>query len=375
MTIPFRTSRGLLAAASLLCAQEAVDLDALDSKPAAPSRRAGDGVAVGGLKLNLYFDGMAVWSKPANADSASSLMFHQSHTSLLARVTTKDEIEVYADIIHPGDVFEATIPLRFFAPSLASVPVLGNSAIRGGRMIVPFGDFEEHPIYGGTVMNSAYLRSIIWSDYGMSLMVPFGMVKSEWYAVNGIGTSGTSVYIGAKPNPEKGYPKGMGSRIRIDPFPWLFATGSTYYDFLPTFDADPTDTLFDSTATYPADRALLGGLDLGAKMGPVLFRAGWAQAWVRAKHIPTHTKSGWYAESKWEIDDTWALRLRGGQIDPHSESVDDNDLTNINLGGIWTKGPVDVRFTYFRNFETHWPGSKTRPNNLHRVLLETFISI
>lgn len=371
-----RSSRLLLAASSLLLAQEAVDLDAIDDAPSSPSRRAGDGVQAGGVKFNIYFDGMAVWSKPANADSASSLMFLQSHTSLLARATTKDEIEVYADIVNPGQIFEATIPLRFFSSALASVPVLGNSAIRGGRMIVPFGDFEEHPIYGGTVMNSSLLRSIVWSDYGMSLMVPFGMAKTEWYAIIGIGTSGSTVYIGAGQPPANGYPKGVGSRVRIDPFPWLFATGSVYHDALPSFpDLPPDDSLFDSAATRSSDRALLAGIDVGAKFGSVLCRAGWAKAWVRAKNIATHAKSGWYAESKWEIDETWTLRLRGGQIDPNSESVDDDDLTNVNFGGIWTKGPVDVRLTWSRNFETHWPAAKTRPNNNHRVLLETFVNL
>ncbi len=372
MSHVLRLGGALLAAAALSTAQEAVDLDALDAKPAAPSRRAGDGIQAGGVKFNIYFDGMAIWSKPIHSDSASSMMFMQSHTSLLARATTKDEIEVYADIIHPEEVFEATIPLRFFSPSLASIPLLGQSAIRGGRMIVPFGDFEEHPVYGGTVMNSSLLRKIIWSDYGMSLMVPVGMAKTEWYAVNGIAPSGSTVYIGAGQPPENSYPKGMGSRVRIDPFPWLFATASAYYDALPSF---PDDTLSDSTTTRYTDRALLGGLDLGAKLGPVHFRAGWAKAWVRAKGIPTHTKSGWYAESKWEIDEVWALRLRGGQVDPNSESVDDDDLTNINLAGIWTKGPVDVRLTYSRNFETHWPTAQTRPNNAHRILLETFVNL
>ncbi|MEN9308309.1 MAG: hypothetical protein RL173_2241, partial [Fibrobacterota bacterium] len=106
MSIPLRACRGLLAATSLLCAQEAVDFDALDSKPAAPSRRAGDGVNVGGLKFNIYFDGGLAWSKETEPGSKADLAFVQHHTSLLARATTEEGIEVYADILHPTEVFE-----------------------------------------------------------------------------------------------------------------------------------------------------------------------------------------------------------------------------------------------------------------------------
>jgi len=372
MSIAYRLGRLALAMAALATAQEAVDLDALDSKPAAPSRRAGDGVKIGGLKFNVYFDGGLAWTKEINSADKASLAFVQQHTSLLARASTEDGIEVYADIIHPEEVFEATIPLRFFLPSLKGNFVLGEASIRGGRILVPFGEFEEHPIYGGSVNNSRQVREVVWSDYGASLRFPVGISQTELYVINGANFHDSVVEFG--PNfGETNELKGFGAKVRLDPFSWLFATGSYFHDFLPNHQT-PVDT-----EKYVADAArnsaVLMGLDVGARYGSFSFKAGGAKGWIKADSVTSYSKSGWYAETKWSINDLWALRVRAGQVDPDSRSNSDFDQTNVNVAGIWTKGPVDVRLTYFRNFETHWPGSKTRPFNAHRVLLETLINI
>lgn len=378
----------LLAGSAALFAQEAVDLDAVEAP--APSRRAGDGIKAGDLKFNLYFDAMAVWSKSAGDDDTAKFRFTQQHQSLFARAMTPDGIEVFADILQPSSVFEATIPFRFFVPSLEGVPVLGEGGVKGGRMVVPFGDFEEHPIYGGSVSNSIYLREVIWSDYGMGLVLPWGKTKTELYAVNGIVVQDTSVWFGSAS--ELNQLKGFGLKTRIDPMPAFFATASLYYDFLPRPEGD--------TLRFSAkDRAALAGLDLGFKLGALSTRLGAANGWISTRvplvrtdsvldgsgqfletldtveHRSSYTKWGWYVEAKYRLSEHWAVRLRGGQVDPDSRIVGDDDLTNVNVSAIWAKGPVDCRLTYFRNFETHWPGSTGRPGNLHRVLLETFVSI
>lgn len=379
----------LLAGTAALYAQEAVDLDAVEAP--APSRRAGDGIKAGDLKFNLYFDAMAVWSKSAGDDDTAKFRFTQQHQSLFARAMTPDGIEVLADILQPSSVFEATIPFRFFLPSLEGVPVLGEGGVKGGRMVVPFGDFEEHPIYGGSVSNSMYLREVIWSDYGMGLLLPWGKTKTELYAVNGIVVQDTSVWFGSAS--ELNQLKGFGLKTRIDPMPAFFATASLYYDFLPRPEGD--------TLRFSAkDRAALAGLDLGFKFGALSTRLGAANGWISTRmplartdsvfdgsgqfletrdttleHRSSYTKWGWYAEAKYRLSEHWSLRVRGGQVDPDSRVVGDDDLTNVNVSAIWAKGPVDCRLTYFRNFETHWPGSTSRPGNLHRVLLETFVSI
>lgn len=396
----FRNSASLvLAAFALASAQESVDLDAITDAPATP-RRAGDGIKAGDLTFNLHFDGGLAWSKGTAADARSGLRFMQEHASLYARAATRDGIEVYADIVHPGEVFEATIPLRFFAPSLEGVPVLGDAAIKGGRMIVPFGDFEDHPIYGGAVSNSRLLREVVWSDYGMGLVLPLGFSRTELYAVNGIATSDSSAWFTSAD--ELNAMKGLGCRVRIDPTPWLFVTLSAFQDYLAigpnelyTIDSANLDTLtglplVDTTEVdhdVVEDRATLLGIDVGLRTGPLAWRAGAAKAWITARYagydyvantaIPftDYTKWGWYAETKWRIDDTWALRLRGGQVDPDSRVIGDDDQTNVNLAAIWTKGPVDLRLTYFRNLETHWLSDAERPNSKHRVLLETFVTL
>lgn len=391
----------LVAFASVLTgAQEEINLDAVpESKPAA--RRAGDGIRMGDLKFNIYFDGGLLWTKEAQAGSKSDLRFMQEHRSLFARATTPDGVEVYADIVNPNEVFEGTIPLRFFLSSLEGVPVLGDAAIKGGRMIVPFGDFEDHPIYGGTVSNSRLLREVVWSDYGMGLILPFGFARTEIYAVNGILASDSFAYFTS--SEETNLSKGFGAKIRLDPVPWGFVTLSAFHDYIPG-GPDSRMVLLDSTLDTlsgsmmanhdtvrishdsPDDVATLLGIDIGLRTGPLAWRAGGAKGWIKKRYVydttfsgvgefPDYTKWGWYAESKWHINANWTLRLRGGQVDPDSRNADDYDQTNVNLAGIWTKGPVDVRLTYFRNLETHWLTETIRPQNKHRVLLETFIAI
>ncbi len=375
MTIAKFACSMLLAGSATLFAQEAVDLDAVEAP--APSRRAGDGIKAGDLKFNLYFDAMAVWSKSAGDDDTAKFRFTQQHQSLFARAMTPDGIEVLADILQPSSVFEATIPFRFFLPSLEGVPVLGEGGVKGGRMVVPFGDFEEHPIYGGSVSNSMAVRDIVWSDYGMGLLLPWGKTKTELYAVNGIVVQDTSVWFGSAS--ELNQLKGFGLKTRIDPMPAFFATASLYYDFLPRPEGD-------SLRFSAKDRAALAGLDLGFKLGSLSTRLGAANGWISTRmpvmrtdsvveRRSSYTKWGWYAEAKYGLTERWSLRVRTGQVDPDSRVVGDDDLTNVNVSAIWAKGPVDCRLTYFRNFATHWPGSTSRPGNLHRVLLETFVSI
>lgn len=371
MTIPRSAAFALLLLSCSISAQEAVDLDAL---PTPTPRRAGDGIRMGDLKFNLYFDAMASWTKSAGDDDTAKFEFSQKHQSLLARATTPDGIEVLADILHPSDVFEATIPYRFFVPSVADLPFLGKGGVRGGRIVVPFGDFEEHPIYGGAVSNSMAVRDVVWSDFGVALSFPWRASKTELYVVNGIRMHDSVAEFGSDYD-EKNQLKGFGLRTRVDPFSGFFATGSFYYDFLPR--------LADDTVRFAAsDRAALAGLDLGFKKGPFSSRLGGAYGWIGYRlatdstpRASNYTKRGWYAEGKWSFTEAWALRLRGGQVDPDSRDVADDDLTNVNASGIWTKGPVDCRLTYFRNWETHWPGSTGRPGNKHRILLETFVSI
>lgn len=388
MMLKFACS-ALLAGSVALCAQEAVDLDAVEAP--APSRRAGDGINAGDLKFNLYFDAMAVWSKSAGDDDTAKFRFTQQHQSLFARAATPDGIEVLADILQPTSVFEATIPFRFFLPSLEGVPVLGEGGVKGGRMIVPFGDFEEHPIYGGSVSNSMAVREIVWSDYGMGLVLPWGKSKTEIYVVNGIYAQDTSAWFGS--GSELNQLKGVGFKTRVDPVPAFFATASLYYDFLPRPEGD-------SLRFSAKDRAALAGLDLGFKLGGLSARLGAANGWISTRmpvvrtdsvfdgagqflatrdtvveRRSSYTKWGWYAEAKYGLTERWSLRVRTGQVDPDSRVVGDDDLTNVNVSAIWAKGPVDCRLTYFRNFETHWPGSTARPGNLHRILLETFVSI
>jgi hypothetical protein len=367
----------ILAAAGAVKAQEQVDLDAVESPPVPDGRKAGAGIQSGDLHLNLWFDGMFLWTRHSADTVRNTARFLQEHADLLVRASTSDGIEAYANITHPSDVFQATVPFAFFLPSIHDAPLVGEGDVTFGSIRVPFGQYEDHPIYGGTVVNSMqFLGNPNWSDYGVSFrLVVAHLAQLDLYAINGIQTiwnytDSTRSSIGIDPTfdiKSDRYPRGLGAKLRLDPVPALYLVASYFHDAL-RFTSTGTDAGHYGTFD-------LAGLDAGLRTGPVSWKLGGAYGKVASPLVQDYDLWAWYAESKYSISERWALRLRGGQIDPDSRQKDDNDQTNVNFAAIWTKGPIDLRVGVGKNMETHWLTSSQRPNNYVLYSVETFVTL
>jgi len=350
-------------------AQEAVNLDAVDSAAAAaPAPKHHGGMRMGDVSVGLFFDGYLEYKRPSDSQVKHTLEFGQQHQSLLARAATPEGIVVFADVIHWENVFEATVPFNFFVPAVKDIPGLDKGSIRFGRILIPFGDFAGHPIYGGSVVNSEIIRNQFWSDYGASVKLPFGdKVETEIYAVNGIQAVGdSSVRIAS--TWESNFSKAVGARLKIFPTPGTFVAFSGYQDYLNTPAGTHEDSAWAITTT-------MAGLDAGIRTGPVSFKAGGMVARTASKGFHDYLLSGWYAETRYRLNDIWSLRLRGGQVDPDNRVKNDDDQTNVNASVLWQKGPLDVGLTWYHNLETHWMTKKTAPMNGERIRLETFVSL
>ena len=366
----------MLASAGLARAQEQVDLDAAQAPPP-DGRRAGAGVQAGDLHMNLWFDCMYLWTRHSADTVRNTARFLQEHADLLVRASTSDGIEAYANITHPSDVFQATVPFAFFLPSIRDVPLVGEGDVTLGSIRVPFGQYEDHPIYGGTVVNSMqFLGEPNWSDYGASVRLVAGHVAQlDLYVINGIQTDwnftdSTLSTIGINPTFDikaDRYPRGLGAKLRLDPNPASYLVASCFHDAL-RFAGVSTD--LGHYGTFD-----LAGLDAGLRTGPVSGKGGGAWGKVASPLIQDYDLGAWYAESKYSFNERWALRLRGGQIDPDSRHKDDNDQTDVNFAAIWTKGPIDLRVGVGKNMETHWLMSTQRPNNYVLYSVETFVTL
>lgn len=364
------TRFGLIALlASGAIAQEAVDLDAVDSAATtAPAPKRHSGMRMGDVSVGLFFDGYLEYKLPSSSRYKRTLEFGQEHQSLLARAATPEGIVVFADVIHWENVFEATVPFDFLVPAVKGIPGLDKGSIRFGRILIPFGEFTGHPIYGGSVVNSEVVRDQFWSDYGASVKLPFGdRLETEIYAVNGIQAVGdSSVRIGS--TWESNLSKAIGARLKFFPTPGTFLSVSGYQDYLNTPAGTHEDSAWAVTTT-------MAGLDAGIRTGPVSFKAGGMVARTSSKGFHAYLLGGWYAETRYRLNDIWSLRLRGGQVDPDDRVRNDDDQTNVNASVLWQKGPLDVGLTWYHNLATHRMTVKTAPVNGERIRLETFVSL
>ena len=201
------------------------------------------------------------------------------------------------------------------------------------------------------------------------------VAQLDLYVINGIQTDwnftdSTLSTIGINPTFDikaDRYPRGLGAKLRLDPNPASYLVASCFHDAL-RFAGVSTD--LGHYGTFD-----LAGLDAGLRTGPVSWKLGGAWGKVASPLIQDYDLWAWYAESKYSFNERWALRLRGGQIDPDSRHKDDNDQTDVNFAAIWTKGPIDLRVGVGKNMETHWLMSTQRPNNYVLYSVETFVTL
>lgn len=358
-------------------AQEEVSLDSLDTAPKeapkpAPAAPRHGALRAGDVNFSLFFDGYLEVVAPKDPDAKGTFEFGQEHQSLLARASTSDGISAFGDVAHWTNVFEATVPLKFFAPSLEGVPALGESSLRFGRILVPMGNYAVHPIYGGSVKNSELLLAQFWSDYGASFKTSFGhALEAEVFAVNGVSISersDTAVQLKAM-NEDNNRSKAVGGRVRFSTQGGLTLCASYMHDATTTPELGERG---DSAFAVGLD---LVGLDGILRTGPLTWKAGYLGGWVRSDGFADYRMDGWYAEARWRLDERWSLRMRGGQVDPDDRTKDGNDQTDVNASILWNKGPLDVGLTWYHNVETYRSGRKSDAGNHGRIRLETFVAL
>ncbi|MEI8095458.1 MAG: hypothetical protein WCG80_14710 [Spirochaetales bacterium] len=359
--------------ATALSAQQEFSLDDVASTPApTPARSrmpaaAASSPAAGGIKTNLYADADLRVTVPFAPEDPTapppSLTFLQNHTAILLKALYNgDQASMIVDALHADSYFELGVNGSLLGPDFLKIPVLGTSSFRFGRMLVPFGDFEFHHLYGGYVDESGLLFNKLWSDLGVSWKLTLlDGLESELFVGNGFGSTGSNPAFQSASQDNNLY-KAVVERFRWQPTPATYVLLSGYLNQWGANDK-------------PENWLYMAGLDAGTKLGPVGLKAGGFFNQNFGATPKDYFRYAWYAETKYTFDSALALRLRGGSMNPDSRAKDDTDQANANLALLWNVGPLAFEFMYSFNQETYFLFDSQVPNNYHQLLIKCLLNL
>lgn len=308
-----------------------------------------------GAVLSFHFFGDFDFEASAAGDFSGdpSATFKQNHQALLIQATGSAELSILADVFNPGDLFEMGISF-------------GAHRLTVGRILIPFGEFGFHHLYGGKPDDGGLFLPKLWSDYGFSWRIPVGeRMTIDAYAVNGFDPAG---FAGAAALPrfysvggaDNDLAKAVGARVRWDPAAFARASVSVYHDFY---------------ADDPEKSVSFAGADGGLRFGPAGLKGGFIFGMVRGPDISEFYRWADYAELSYDLTSAVALRLRLGSMDPDTRVSDGEDQNNANLGLIWKRGPVEYDLVYYRNLSGNAFSDDPIVSDNHRILLKILVTL
>jgi hypothetical protein len=336
----------LLTILSFVYAEEAPDAVSSASVPEAP---------LGPLALAFHFYGDFDVEASAAGDLSGTptLTFKQNHQALLIQATGSARLSIFADLLHPGDLFELGLPL-------------GAGRITVGRILLPFGEFGFHHLYGGRQDDSGIFLPKLWSDFGLALAFPLGEgLDAEVYAVNGFDPAGFSSATApprfyAFAGIDNNLAKAIGARLRYDPSPDLRLSVSLYQDFY-------GESLGESIT--------LAGADGSLRLGRLGLKGGAAFGAIYGTGAPNFYRWSDYGEAKWDFSKAFAARLRLGSMDPDTRVSDGEDQNNANLALIWKDDYVEFDLVYFRNLSGNLFPAEPVVSDRHELLLKLLVTL
>ena len=302
-----------------------------------------------GLSFRFFGDFDVDAATAADFTGEPTFTFTQNHQALLIQAAGDPNLSIMADIFHPDDLFQLGL-------------ALGPFRLTAGRILIPFGEYYFHHMYGGRQDDEGLFLPKLWSDYGFSLAMPMGdKIGVELYAVNGFAPAGlmaTAPRLYSVGKLDNDLAKAVGTRITLYPIPNARVNLSLYQDFW----ADDIE-----------NTASLAGLDGEFRLGPLGLRAGGVFGMVRGPGLSEFFRWSDYGEVKFDLTDTWALRLRGGAMDPDTRVSNAEDQNNANFSVIWRRGYVEYVLTYFRNWSGGLFSEDPATADKHQVLLKLLV--
>lgn len=289
-----------------------------------------------GLPLHLYTDFDVDVFLPNASTPTASAVFAQNHREILIQSTPESPLILEGDLLAPGNFFDVGMPLSLPFPALGPTSRWGASVLRTGILLLPFGEFQFHHLYGGREDNEGRFLDRVWSDLGVQWTVaPWDGATVDVYATNGIRSSASGPSWGPQQaGSDNNLQKALGLRWRQDFAPGWYLSLSGYRD---PWGSDQE----------PGKVAQMGGLDGAARWGSVSTRFGGALGWVTGLSADYY-RWGWYGEAKWDLTPAWALRARGGTLVADSRTPTPfGNRGDVNASILWRTGPVEWNLDAF----------------------------
>lgn len=293
--------------------EEVVDFKAEERRSETESQRVKAEAATGGLGalgLKLVVDLLV-----EHTIGEEKFQFRPHHTYVIVMGQPVDDLQFMVQL--------SDNPL-FYEVSWAVTPRI---SITAGKLLIPFGTSEFHQLIGGRVDEHGAFLPELWADYGLALrhhLVDSEAVSTDYalYVVNGFqGTDAPNIASGS--GTDNNWAKGVGARVRVTALRTVTVTGSAYYD--------RWDVRGKESVLYYS----LGGELRGALFGlPRLrLRGEWSRGEIgvagrdyqRGITRFAVARSGTYAEAQYAFTERFAVRLRGGRLNPDNTVADASD--------------------------------------------------
>jgi hypothetical protein len=283
------------------------------------------------LSFHLYAD----FDVDASVVSGSPARwtFNQNHRELLLTASAASGVDLMADVMLPLGLFGMGVPLALVVPAWGDQSILGSSRFWVGMLLVPFGEFSFHHIYGGREALQSGLVPDLWTDAAVQWSLsPLPGMTADVFLSNGF-TDPSQNFLGSLGlGGANEHPKAWALRIHQDLAPGWFVSVSGFRDSY-GLDSEPSKVLW------------MGGLDLAARTGPVSYRGSLMDALVDGGPA-NWSRWGWYGETAWAVDRVWTLRIRAGTKSPDSRDPS-LDVADLNVAVLARTGPVEWDLTAF----------------------------
>lgn len=231
-------------------------------------------------------------------------------------------VGVQADLLRPSELFQLTV-----ADSWGKLTL--------GRVLIPFGTFDTHHLYGGRADEGGTFLPKLWTDWGVIYSAPeWGFLTTDLYVTNGMDPTG-------------------------------FASGGTS----PRIYAPTSWDSYGPSDALLTEALAMGGLDVSYEFDSWILRAGGIVQQVRG--TSDYLRWADYGEVGWKI--TWDLtfRVRAGQMDTNSLWITAEDQANVNVGLVWK---TDFAVMYFRNFTLADTAAVGYDANYHQILFKVLVA-
>ncbi|MDC7222426.1 MAG: hypothetical protein PQJ60_01730 [Spirochaetales bacterium] len=313
------------------------------------------------LRFSLYTDfTVSVGAEESNDSTGDKewepyFTFDQEDFTVIGSVAI-DNISVLCDISPSCDFWE----LALFRD---------KSTFTVGRIFIPFGDIDYHPVYGGYANEDSLFLPYTWVDYGVKGAWKIGdYFQFETGITNGFAVDSSNEPVFTESSTEESnFWKAVTLRATLFPSDRTKGSFSFMYD---SYGEDEEEFM----AKVVDKSILFFGTDWSHSWERLALKGGVAFMEVNIPDSLDTWKYGWYGEGSYGFPD-FTLRLRAGGIDTDLSKDNEEDVMNVNGGILIPMGRLEWQAVYLYSFPIHSAGYDTTTGRSHELTTKLVFNI